>query len=80
VQKLIFVAISHGWEVFYHEGQIRAVIFIFSKDLGKFRKKLKNAFKEKKSTRKKAKSENGFFFFFLDTLSIFWVERQSFVW
>jgi hypothetical protein len=42
VQKLIFVAISLGWEVFYHEEQIRAVIFIFSKDLGKFRKNLKS--------------------------------------
>jgi hypothetical protein len=39
VQKLIFVAISHGWDLFYHEEQIRAVISLFSKDLGKFRKK-----------------------------------------
>jgi hypothetical protein len=42
VQKLIFVAISRGWDVFYHEEQIRAVIFIFPKDLGKFRKNLKS--------------------------------------
>jgi hypothetical protein len=26
VQKLIFAAISHGWDLFYHEEQIRAVI------------------------------------------------------
>jgi hypothetical protein len=42
VQKLIFVAIRRGWDVFYHEEQIRLVILIFSKDLGKFRKKFKN--------------------------------------
>jgi hypothetical protein len=39
VQKLIFVTICHGWELFHHEEQIRAVISLFSKDLGKFRKK-----------------------------------------
>jgi hypothetical protein len=39
VQKLIFVAISHVWDLFYHEEKIRAVIFIDSKDLGKFQKK-----------------------------------------
>jgi hypothetical protein len=38
-------------------------------------------FKEKKSTRKKAKSENCFFFFFfvLDTLSFFW-GRETHFW
>jgi hypothetical protein len=41
VQKLIFAAISCGWEAFYHKEQNRAVIFIFSKDLGIFRKKKK---------------------------------------
>jgi hypothetical protein len=41
VRKLIFVAIICERDLTYHEEQIHAVIFICSKYLGNFRKRLK---------------------------------------